>query len=258
MSESETQQITAEAEVTTGTATTSMKKGSRLKWMIGAVVTVVLIVLGVLYQLEKEGRSPTHLFTSIIERQEANRIVATVNGEVIKNAELQTSIKQFTQIAEAQGMEATGEDIKNQALEVLINTSLLKQEATARGISITDEDVTERVSGIQEEIGGAEVLQERMSAIGIDAEQLQSDVKDELLIQKLLDQVFADAKIEITDEEVVAVYDGAGGTEAGLPALEEVRPQIEAQINSQKEQAAIDGLLTSLKDKAEIDIKESK
>lgn len=258
MSESETQQTTVGAEVATGTVTTSKKKCPRLRWMVGAVIIVISIILGVLYQMEREGRSSTHLFTSLIERQEANRVVAIVNGEKIKNAELQTSIKQFTQIAAAQGMEAAGDDIKNQALEVLINTSLLKQEAASRGISVTDADVTERVNGIQEELGGAEVLQERMNAIGISAEQLQSDVKNELLIQRLLDQVFTEANVEITDEEVVAVYEGAGGVEAGLPALEEVRPQIEAQIKSQKEQSAIDELLTSLKEKAVIEKMEGK
>lgn len=257
MNENETQQSTTQTE-TTAVETVKPKKKNHPQFVriIGAVLVVVLIILAVLYRLEKEGRSPTNIFSKLIERQEAARVVVIVNGEEIRNAELQTSIKQFSKIAESQGMEATNEDIKDQALEVLINTSLLKQEATSRGMSVTDEEVTERVNGIQEELGGAEVLQQRMNDIGVDLVQLQADVKDELLIKRLLDQIFADANIQITDEDVTAAYEAAGGTEAGLPAIDEIRPQIESQIKSQKEQSVIDELLTSLKEKATIDKKE--
>lgn len=259
MSESETQ-TTSATEETTASVTVSKKKCPRFKWMVTAVVIVVLIILGVLYQLEKEGRSSTHLFTTLIERQEANKAVATVNNETIKNSELQTSIQQFTQMATAQGVDTTSAEtqaeIKKQALEVLINTTLLKQEASSRGISVTDEEVTERLTAIKDELGGEEVLAGRMAELGIDQEKLQSDVKDELTIQKLLDQVFAEANIQVTEEEIASVYEGAGGTEAGLPALEEVRPQIEAQITSSKEQGAIDDFLSTLKEKATIETKE--
>jgi hypothetical protein len=242
------------------TAQTEVKKKCpRLKWIIAAVVAVVLVIAGVLYQLEKEGRSSTTLFTALIAKQEANRVVATVNGETIKGADLNTSIEQFSQMATAQGVDITNPeaqaDIRKQALEVLVNTKLLKQEAVTRGVSVTEAEVSSRLDAIRVEIGGEAVLAERMAALGINTERLQNDITDELTIQKLLDQVFAEAKIEVSEEEIASVYEGAGGEKAGFGTLAEVREQVVAQLTASKEQAVIDDLLTKLKEGAEIEEK---
>lgn len=235
------------------------EKCPRFKWVLVAIVIVVFTLLSVLYRLEKEGRSSTHIFSSLIERQENNRVVAVVNGENIINADLSVSVEQFSQMAAAQGVDTTSlesqTELRRQALEVLINTTLLKQEAKNRAITVTDEEVGSRIDTIREEIGGAEVLTERMESLGLTEEKLRADVQDELTIQKLLDQVFAEVGIEVTEAEVASVYENAGGAKAGLPAIDEVRSQIEAQIKSSKEQAAIDDVLTTLKEKATIETK---
>jgi hypothetical protein len=235
------------------------EKCPRFKWVLAAIAIVALLILSVLYRLEREGRSSTQLFAGVIAWQENSRVVANVNGEQIKNGDLKVSIEQFSQMAAAQGVDIASTEaqaeMRSQALEVLINTTLLKQEAAARAVAISDEEVEERINAIREEIGGAEVLAERMESLGINDEKLRVDVRDELTIQKLLDQVFAEANIQITEEEIASVYEGAGGKEAGLPALEEVRAQVEAQVRASKEQAAIDDFLTTLKEKAEIETK---
>lgn len=262
MSENETQSagdpVSATQETERSEVNVLTKKSPVAKYTT-AVVIVAVILLGVLYFLEKEGRSSTSLFTSVIESQKNGAVVAVVNGTEIVGSELNTSIQQFSQAAAAQGVDATSTEaqaeIRSQALDVLINTELLKQAARERGISITDEQVTERLEEIKTEIGGEAVLIERMTALGIDDNQLQSDVRDELLINELLDAVFLEAEIEVTEEEIASVYENAGGVEAGLPALEEVRSQVEEQIVTSKKQAAIDEYLTKLKADAQIEIK---
>lgn len=225
---------------------------------VAAIVIVLMILAGVLYEMEKQGRTSIGIFDSMILSQEANKVVATVNGTDITNSELNTSIQQFSQAAAAQGVDLTDPnalgEIRTQSLDVLINTQLLKQAAVEQGIEVTDEVVEARLVEIETQIGGPEVLAERMATLQIDADKLQRDIYDELLIQGLLEQLFAEAVIEVTDEEVAAVYESAGGLEAGLPALEEVRPQVEEQIRSTKEQEIIDGYLTELKTSAEIEI----
>lgn len=96
------------------------------------------------------------------------------------------------------------------------------------------------------------MLNERMETLGLNREKLESDIRDEILIQSLLDQVFAAADLSISEEEVQSVYEAAGGQEAGLPELAEVREQVESQIRSSKEQAAIDEFLIELKEDAEV------
>jgi FKBP-type peptidyl-prolyl cis-trans isomerase (trigger factor) len=210
--------------------------------------------------LEKEGRSSTTIFEGFLSAQEANAVVATVNGTDIVNRELDVSIEQFSQMALSQQVDITNEsiqsEIRTQAIEVLVNTELLKQEAASRGISISTEEASARLESITEEIGGEEVLGERMATLGIDRAQLQQDIREELLIQSLLDQVFVEAAIEVTDEEIAAVYEGAGGGSEGFPALEEVVGEVRAQITASKEQQAIDTLLLELRSEAEIEIVE--
>lgn len=238
---------------------TKTASGSNV-WLkfVAPVVIVGVFLLGVLYLLEKEGRSKTNIFGDMIAAQEAGKTVAVVNGEEIVNAELDTSIKQFTQVAVAQGMDITNPaaqtQIRDQALEVLINTELLKQAAAERGHAVSEEDVTARITAIEEELGGAETLAERMATLDISEEQLRDDVKDELLIQMLLDDLFAEAAIEVTDEEVAEVYEIAGGEAAGLPALEEVQEQVREQIVASKEQEVIDTYLGEIREEAEIEI----
>lgn len=258
MSENETQSV-SESGVETTAALPVQTKKSNLKIYVTAVLLAALIILGVLYVLEKEGRSSTQLFASLIANQEANKVVAIVNGEPIKNSELATSMQQFSQAALAQGVDISSAeaqaDIRKQSLDVLVNTKLLKLDAISRGYSVTDEAAAERLKSIETEIGGAEILNQRMAELGIKMEQLKKDIADELLIQQLLDAIFAEANITVTDEEIADLYKNSGGQEAGLPALEEVKDQVIAQIRNSKEQAEIDKYLTQLKATAEVEIK---
>jgi peptidyl-prolyl cis-trans isomerase SurA len=257
--EKEIETVRAETEEQT-TNTTNPKKKFNLKLYLGAFILVAAVLVAVLYQLEKEGRSFTNFFSEILATQEANEVVATVGGAEITNRELEVSIEQFAQMAVSQGVDITDEsvqsEIRSQAIEVLINTELLKQEANDRGVSVSDEEVNARLESITEEIGGEEALNERMASLSIDSEQLQSDIREELTIQSLLEEVFAETTTAVTEEEVAAVYQEAGGSEAGLPPIEEVYGQIEAQIISSKEQELIDSLLADLRTSAEIEIVE--
>lgn len=253
MSENESNEsVVSTGKEVSSTSVTTPKTGAGK--YIGAVLIVSVIILGVLFLMEKEGRSSTNLFTSVIN----NTAVAKVNGEKITSAELAASVAQFKQMAAAQGADVTASEaqaqIRSQALDVLINTALLMQKATNQGLSVSDEEVMERLDAIKVDVGGEEILAQRMAELGIDEDKLQQDIKDELLIQKLLDSVFAEKNIEITDEEIQQAYDAAGGEEAGLPVLEEVRSDVEAQLRSEKEQEAVNELLTEIKDGADINI----
>lgn len=227
------------------------------KYTILAAVLVLIGLLGFTYMMEKEGRIETGLFDGIGNLTASYTAVAKVNDEKITKKELNVSMSQLELGAAAQGVDIADpkikEQIQTQALDMLINTALLKQEAEARGIKITAEDVDNRLTTLKEEIGGEEVLMERMMQFGVDEKTLRRDIENELTIQSLLDQVFAEKGLEVTEEEVVAFYDEAGGAAGGLPKLEEVRAQIEAQLKSSKEQEAVTGYIEELRSKATIE-----
>lgn len=217
----------------------------------------VILAIGLIFLLERSGKLTTGIFDAYFEQQAAMAVVATVNGEEIIGRDLTTSVDQFSQAAIAQGVDVSNpefkEMVRDQSLTVLINTELLTQEAAERGITISDADIEARIETLETELGGADVLDERIAELDIDRDRLREDVRDEITIQTLLDQVFSDAEITISEEEVEAVYESAGGADADLPALEEVRPQIEAQIQASKEQEAIDAFIESLRQEAAIE-----
>jgi FKBP-type peptidyl-prolyl cis-trans isomerase (trigger factor) len=234
------------------------KSKNKTVMYVAAGVIVAVTLLTVLFLLEKEGRSSTGLFDSYLAAQENSVVVAVVNGEEITGRDLNTSIQQFNQAAVAQGVDTSSPevvaDIRNQALEVLVNTTLLRQAAQAQGIEVSTEAAAERLDVIQTEIGGEEALQARIAELGLTQADLEEDIKEEIVIQTLLDTLFADAEIVVTEEEIQGVYDAAGGADEGLPPLETVSEQIEAQVRGSKEQEVIDAYLNTLKTDAEIEL----
>jgi parvulin-like peptidyl-prolyl isomerase len=256
VNQSETE--SAKVEATYVPAEEAQKTKSKTGMYVTAIVIVVVTLLVVLFMLEKEGRSSTGLFDSYLASEENGAVVAVVGGEEITGQDLNTSIQQFSQAAVAQGVDIStpevAADIRSQALEVLVNTTLLSQAAQEQGIEVTDEAVAERLDTIQAEIGGEEALQTRIDELGLTRSDLEEDIREEIAIQTLLDSLFVEEEITVTDEEIQEVYNAAGGAEADLPPLETVREQIEAQVRSTKEQAVIDAYLNTLKANVEIEL----
>jgi FKBP-type peptidyl-prolyl cis-trans isomerase (trigger factor) len=219
---------------------------------------VVVALAGILYALEKDGRVNSNVFSGIIDSQEAQSGVAVVNGEVITEAELAVASTQLAQAAAAQGADPADPTIqatiRSQALDLMIGTTLLTQTAAAEGVTVADEEVAERLAAIEADAGGAEALATRMQEFGITMETLEADVRSELIISKLLDTVVTEEDTVITDEEINAAYEGAGGSGAELPPLEDVRTQIETQLQQAKGKAVIDEYVGQLRADADIEI----
>lgn len=248
----------AVAAATTPVAGLLKKFGPKWKVIVGSVVVVLVLLAGLVYVMEKQGKISTGFFDGIDKMVATRTAVATVNDGKISRYDLDISMSQITAGAAQQGADLTDAtvvaEIQTQALDMLINTELLKQEAGNRGIAITDEDVQKRYETLKTDVGGEEALMERMKEFNIDTKTLRRDIKNELTIQALLDTVFTEKKIEVTEEEVLEMYAAAGGEEAGLPAIAEVREQIETQVRTSKEQEVVTGFVDELRKGAAIEI----
>jgi FKBP-type peptidyl-prolyl cis-trans isomerase (trigger factor) len=191
---------------------------------------------------------------------EANAPVATVNGQDIKAADLESGIEQLSQAAVQQGFDPTDlevqSEIRSQAVEMMVNTALLEQVAVENDINVETEAIDARINELAEAAGGKEALLERLAEFEIDEDQLRSDVKEELTIRALLDTVFTEADAVVTEEEIAGVYQNAVASNGGqpLPPLAEVSAQIEQQLLQTKEQEAIEAYVQSLRAAADITI----
>lgn len=227
--------------------------------IIGSVILVVIVLLGLWYAMERNGQLDTGLFDAVEQARLQQEVVATINGEEISAYDLSVSQEQISAAAQAQGVDlndpATQQSIRDQAVDMLVNTELLRQEAESRGLSVSEEEVENRYEALVSEVGGEEILQARMNDFGVTEDVLFRDIHNELLIQKLLDEVFAETEVIVSAEEIQNFYDSAGGTEGGLPPLEEVSSQIEQQLAGTKEQEVVTEFVDNLRSEAEIDIK---
>lgn len=258
-----TEPTTESESVQSDSEKVSTKSASRsfspTQLILGAVVIVVFLI-GLVYLLEERGVLNTSFFAGMEQSRMERTIVATVDGEDITQYDLQVSIQQQAAAAAAQGIdpadEVVSENIRTQALTLLINTELLKSEAFSRGLSVSDTEAMNRYDALVAEVGGEEVLRERMEEFGVTEEILQRDIRDELLIQQLIDQIFENNEITVSDEEVREVYETAGGEEAGLPPFDEVEPQIIDQVTITKEQELVNEFVETLRADANIVIAE--
>lgn len=246
------------------------KAGSMTGVIVGAIVLALLMIGGVWYFMsgtnvtqqpagtgtDEAGATATTLLG--LDEGEPTDPVVEVNDEVLERAAYNRLRQQLAGTAQQQGMDlrasSTIEQINNQALDTLVNTELIRQAAVAAGQQVEGSAVDTRFNEIVEQVGGTDALASSLEELGLTEASLRADVEQELLIQGYLDTQTDTESFTATEEEVTALYNEAGGEDAGLPPLEEVRPQIEQQIEANKEQEAINAIVDALRDDAEVNI----
>jgi peptidyl-prolyl cis-trans isomerase SurA len=257
----------AAPDMATGTAATTASVAAAFtkskeflktkKYTVATLALVLVALLALVYALEDKGKLDTGIFDGVQKQISKNTAAAKVNNAKISEYDLEISMTQLSSGAAAQGADITDPavqtEIRTQALDMLVNTELLKQEAAARGIEVTEDEVNTRLETLKTDVGGEEVLNQRMAEFGINQKTLLRDIKNELTIQKLLDEVFKEKSVAVTDEEIADFYEQSGGVKAGLPALEEVKAQIEQQLKATKEQSVVTAYIEELRGKAEIE-----
>src|SRR3989338_7858413 len=210
--------VTETVEVPMGTSEAAPTKFN-FKAYGAMVVGILVIAAGLLFVLEKEGRTSTGVFSGIISSMEEGKPVARVNDVEILMSDFTSSYDQLLEMSSSQGIDVSDpallEQLRTQAVDTLVNAEVLRQAAIAAGMTATE---------------------------------------NEFLIQGLFDANIDSANLTATEEELTALYDQAGGVEAGLPPMAEIKDQIEAQIIFDKEQKLISAFIESLRAEATIEV----
>lgn len=188
-----------------------------------------------------------------------DEVVATINGEEITgeayNSALASTQSNLQQMGQDPTTEEGAEQAKTQTLDLLVNQTLIIQKADEAGHEATEEEIDEEYASFQEQFGGEEALNEIMEAQGMDQETLRSQMADSIKFDKYVNEV-APAE-EPSDEEIQEFYDQitaqAEQTGQEAPALEDVREDIVANLNQQKQQEQLMAHLEELKAEAEIE-----
>ncbi len=217
-------------------------------------LAVLVLALGLLFVLEREGRISTGFFSALT----SGEAVAYVNDQKIKKSDFESSFNQMVEMAAESGVDATSEETlaeyRTQTVETLINGELLRQEALKQGMTATDEAINSRYAEIEAGIGGAEVLASRMAEFGVTEAILRRDIENEILIQGLFDAILTSDDVEITEEEVEELYTEIKKTNESVPPLSEVYDQVKEQIKLSRQQAEVATLIEKLRSEAKIEI----
>lgn len=134
-------------------------------------------------------------------------VAARVNGEAISEFRLE---RYFAEYLEDQGRAVASirnpkayRQLREAALEALIDKELLWQEALKRGVQISDVTVRSQVEQTRQAIGGAEVFARKLQDAGFDEASFSEYTRRELAAQ----QVFAElTQVDGPNEQQVRAF----------------------------------------------------
>lgn len=203
------------------------------------------------------------------ERYEENEVVARVNGEEIKGAELNASINQVLSLdEEIQNLRRAGDiseeelnkQAENRALDNLINARLIFQHINALGFEVTEEEIDtlyQKIIDDEPSFQSEEDLLEVLRTQNITIEDLKKEIEQQILLEKFLEEKEEMSIEPITEEEIQFAYDALQQETPELPPLNGdsgIRNFLEQEIAEQRLLQQINSLIESLRDEADIEI----
>lgn len=185
-----------------------------------------------------------------------DKVLATVNGIEITEGERQERLQQIDSAAEQQGRPPLSTDpmVREQVLDELVNLHLLEQTAREQGLEVTEDEIDEQLTTLEGLFGGAEGFQDQVNTLGLTEESLRTNITRELLITKYIESVVPEEELAVTEEEVRDVYENFVAQSDDAPPFEEIRPQIEQQLEQQKSSLAVQELITELRSEADVEL----
>lgn len=192
-------------------------------------------------------------------------VVAEVNGEEIGKGEFVQAYQAQAQQAAMQqpqsGQKPDPKQLRGQVVQSLVTQELLNQEADKRNITASDKQVQKTLDDLAQQNGlkSSDQLIQALEKQGMD----RKEIKAQASMQTRLDQLLAEeaGDVSASDKEIKAMYKQlkaqqaqAGAKGQKMPPLAKVRPQLEDQVESQKESQAARGLIDKLRKGADIKI----
>ena len=138
----------------------------------------------------------------------SEQAVAVVNGDPITTKQLDLEISRLRQRTPA-GPNPSGQaspDLRERALEALIERQLLRQQAEKEGIKIGEQRVEEKISEIKKRYPDPKQYDQILAKMDLTEDDLREHIREGLVLQALVDRVIV-ANININDEQIKKFYD---------------------------------------------------
>lgn len=160
-------------------------------------------------------------------------VAASVNGSPVSNLDVQTQLNQ---------------EYRDTVIDQLVNEKIVEIEAQKKGVSVTPQEVDQKISEYETQYGGSDKFDQILKQQNMTRNSLRSYIKNDLYFEKMYGgEVSVSAKevddyITVNKSVLQATEEGAQKTEAE----KNIRAQKTFQISSQKFQ--------ELKDAAKVTI----
>lgn len=232
------------------------------KWplFLGGFVLIAALAAG--YWFTTQDNAPADGAAIEIEEVEAGQVVAVVNGTELYGKDLNPQIALIGAQGGVTDPSVLSPEayvaLRSQALDAIVNTTLLAQAAETAGITVTDEEISAQFNVMVDNIGGIEAAEARLEQLGVTFDEFKGTLRNDLLLQGYL-EANNDFDVTVTEEEVQATYDSLVSTAnvadpSQIPPFAEVQFQIQQQLQFQKQQQVIGSLLEELRANAEVEL----
>ena len=174
-------------------------------------------------------------------QQQADFIVAVVNSEPITNSEVRAKLVRTEQQLQQQGVAPPPRgELVAQLLERMIIDKVQLQMARASGLKVDDNAVEAAVQTVaRQNQTTVEELRRRLKADGIDYAQFRSEIRDELLVNRLR-QREVESRVTVSEQDIdqyLRDQDGKAGAASSL-ALNLAEILVAVPENATPEQVA--------------------
>jgi peptidyl-prolyl cis-trans isomerase C len=134
-------------------------------------------------------------------------VVARVNGEPIQKAELERAIRNLELNAGGTVPPERRAEIYRGVLDQLIDVKLLEQEAAARNIKATDEEVARGIAEMKAQAPDQDTFAKALSARQMTENDLREEARQRLTVDKLL-VAEVEPKAAVDAQDIEAFYKG--------------------------------------------------
>jgi len=184
------------------------------------------------------------------EKVDEDTAVVDINGTEITGNKYNTMYSQVKTLINSYGQDTSDQDmLKDQTIAVLVEQELIKQDASDKGIEVTEEETQEELNTMIEQVG-EEQYQAVLDQTQLTEDEFKNQLQNDLITQKYIDE---EIEYEITDEEIEENYELLKENNEELGELEEVEGQIRELLSQQKETEQLQAKLEDLRENAEIE-----
>lgn len=184
------------------------------------------------------------------EKLDEKTPVAVVNGEEISGSDYNPIYTQVKSTMYQYGQDVSNLDmIKDQTVSILVEQTLIKQDAENEGIKVTDEEVQEELVSIKE-TSGEDQFTTLLEQLQLSEDEFKEQLTGELVTRKYMDSEF---EVEVTDKEVQEYYDQLKEQNGEIGKLEEVEGQIKDVLTNEKQSEQLRTRIDELKENAEVE-----